>query len=63
MKRLITYIKNVIEEMKHVQWPSREQTLKMTTIVIEFSLAFALFLGIFDIGFGNLIKYLIKIKI
>lgn len=55
MKKVITFIKEAREELKKVSWLSREKTLKYTGVVIGVSLAVAIFLGILDMIFSNII--------
>ncbi|MCX6795640.1 MAG: preprotein translocase subunit SecE [Candidatus Falkowbacteria bacterium] len=62
MNKLTTYIKASIEEMKKVSWPTKKETTNYTILVIVFSLAVAVFLGlldyIFSLGLAKLItKY------
>lgn len=45
---LIDYLRETRGELKHVSWPSREQTIAFTVIVIALSLAVGYFLGFFD---------------
>ena len=40
-KRLKQFFKDVIAEFKRVQWPTREATIKSTTVVVCVSLAVA----------------------
>lgn len=48
MNRAITYIKETIAEMKHVNWPKTEQVSVYTALVIAISLIVAAALGGFD---------------
>ncbi len=41
--------KDVIEELKKVTWPTRQETIKLTTVVIVISLLIGLYIGIIDI--------------
>ena len=43
-------------EIRHVNWPTRAEAIRLTTIVIGIALGLALFLGFFDWLFTNLIK-------
>lgn len=43
-------------ELRHVNWPKREEAIRLTAIVIGIALGLALFLGFFDWLFSNLIK-------
>lgn len=48
--------------MKHVNWPSRQQTIVFTIIVILISVAVAYFLGFFDFVFSLGIEKILRIK-
>lgn len=43
-------------ELRHVNWPTRQEAVRLTLIVIGMSLGLALFLGAFDYLFSFLIK-------
>jgi preprotein translocase subunit SecE len=58
---LSNYIKDTKAEMRHVNWPTREQTINYTILVIAISIFVALFLGLFDSIFVYLLK-LVTIK-
>ena len=49
-------MKEVRSELKRVSWPSRQETIKDTLIVIGFSLAVAAFLGGLDFLFTWLLE-------
>lgn len=44
--KLKSYIKNSINELKKVNWPTKQQAIKHTILVIAISLVVAAFLGI-----------------
>jgi len=56
VSKLATYLKEVRLEMKKVNWPAREQTIRYTLIVIGVSLVVAIYLGGLDIIFSTLIN-------
>jgi preprotein translocase subunit SecE len=56
MKKVTQFLREAYAEMKKVSWPSREQTIQYTTLVIIISLSVALFLGVLDYMFGSFIK-------
>ena len=39
----------VIEELKKVTWPTKEQTVRLTVIVIGISLIIGVYIGIIDV--------------
>ena len=51
MQKLLTFIKEARAELRKVNWPTREQTIKFTSVVIGVSLGVALFLGALDYSF------------
>ncbi len=50
---LTTYLKDTKGELQHVSWPSRNQAIAFTIVVVIISLFVSFFLGFFD--------YLIKL--
>jgi len=46
--KIITFLKEVRLEMKKVNWPSRQETIRKTLVVIGISVAIAIFLGAID---------------
>jgi preprotein translocase subunit SecE len=48
MKRLLAYISGSKAELKKVVWPTRRTALRLTIVVIVFSLVMAFFLGAID---------------
>ena len=53
------YFKDVRAEMKHVTWPTRNQALVYTLVVILVSLATAVYLGLLDFIFDAIVKHLV----
>ncbi|MCA9954330.1 MAG: preprotein translocase subunit SecE [Ardenticatenaceae bacterium] len=54
------YWKETRGELRKVTWPTREESQRLTMIVIGVTIAFALFLWIFDLLFSNVIQLLIQ---
>jgi len=55
-QKIITFLKEVRLEMKKVNWPTRQETLRYTLIVIGISVAVAAFLGTLDFIFTTLLN-------
>jgi preprotein translocase subunit SecE len=53
---IIDYLRETRGELKHVSWPTRNQTIAFTIIVIVVSFVVAYFLGFFDYGFAFFIE-------
>lgn len=50
--KLINYFQSSFEEIRKVTWPTKNQAIKMTFLVLGFCLVVAIFLGILDFVFG-----------
>lgn len=53
-KTPVTFLKEVQDELKKVVWPTREEVIRLTFVVIFISLVVGLFLGGIDIGLVKL---------
>ncbi|HSX02590.1 MAG TPA: preprotein translocase subunit SecE [Candidatus Saccharimonadia bacterium] len=59
MKPLFEYLAASRAELAKVSWPNRRQTMRLTILVIGFSLAMAGILGAIDYGFSALLQNVI----
>lgn len=59
IKKLQNYIKESIEELKKVNWPTKEETKNYTVVVIFVSALVAVFLWILDLFFSGILKSLL----
>jgi preprotein translocase subunit SecE len=59
MSKLTEYLKETKGELKHVSWPTKNQAVLFTVIVVVFSLVTAAFLGAFDYVFTMAVKLFI----
>lgn len=57
--RIGEFLKDVKIELKKVSWPSRQETIKLTGVVILISVILAAFLGLLDFGFITLLNKLL----
>ncbi len=48
MSKIGEYLKETKGELKHVSWPTKNQAILFTVIVVVFSIVVAAFLGLFD---------------
>jgi len=49
MQKPPNFATDIIEELKKVSWPSKKETVRLTTIVIGISLIIGLYIGIIDV--------------
>ena len=59
INRFINYIKETRQELKKVNWPTRQHAIQSTLLVIAISLGVAFFLGAFDYIYKILLDKLI----
>lgn len=59
MNRLINYLKATKAEVAHVSWPTRQQALVYTALVVAISAIIALFAAGFDYLFSELLNIII----
>ena len=55
MGRLFRFLKEVQLEMKRVNWPTRQQVVQNTMLVLAISIAVAVFLGALDFLFISIL--------
>ncbi|MBI2888648.1 MAG: preprotein translocase subunit SecE [Candidatus Liptonbacteria bacterium] len=58
-RKTTKFLQESREELRHVNWPTRNEAVRLTTVVVGLSVGLAVFLGAFDYGFTTLIKTLI----
>jgi len=59
MDKILDFLKDVRIELKRVTWPTKQQTTKLTFIVIIITLALAAFLGLLDFIFVQILERLL----
>lgn len=55
-KKIVTFLKEVRLEVKKVNWPTTNETIKYTLIVLGVSVAIAVFLGTLDFVFATILN-------
>ena len=51
------YFREVMGELKKVVWPTREETRRLTIMVIIVSITIGIFLGAVDMGFTRIVDW------
>ncbi|HNS94862.1 MAG TPA: preprotein translocase subunit SecE [Candidatus Woesebacteria bacterium] len=47
---------NILGELRKVSWPSRQDTIKLTVVVIVASVFVGLYIGVLDVFFAQLLR-------
>ncbi len=59
MNSFINYLKDTKAELKHISWPTKDQTIAYTLLVLAISLFVAVLLGAFDAVFKKALELFI----
>ena len=59
LNKFISFLQESKLELSRVNWPSRQETLQLTMVVVVISLLFALFLGFLDFIFTYLLEVIL----
>ena len=60
MKKIGKFLGQVKTELKKVAWPSREELISSTIVVLVSTLILAVFIGICDLVLSRVINFLIS---
>ncbi len=60
MNPVFAYLVEAVEEFKKVTWPTKEQAIMLTSVVIGVTAVTALFIGLLDLGFAEVYKQVLK---
>ena len=60
MNKLMVFVNGVKAEISRVSWPSRDELVGSTIVVLIVVLIVAAVLGLMDAGFAYVIRYLIS---
>lgn len=56
MQKIKTYFGEARQELKHVNWPGRNEAIRLTAVVILLALFLSIFLGAFDYIFTYILR-------
>ncbi len=59
--RLVRYLRRVRTEVRKVTWPSRDEVVRMSTIVVIVLLVMSVFMAVIDYGFSWLMRLIISL--
>jgi preprotein translocase subunit SecE len=57
MNAISTYINEALEELRHVRWPTRQQAVRFSAIVIVFTAISGVLLGVIDYGLSQILRW------
>jgi preprotein translocase subunit SecE len=60
MQKLIQYLKEVRAEMIKVSWPTRDELVGATTLVVVLSIVISLVVKVFDLTLSRILGFLLN---
>ena len=60
LTRIREFVQEVLAEFRKVTWPSRQELINSTTVVIVVTLVLAFFLGAVDIGLTKVVERILR---
>jgi preprotein translocase subunit SecE len=60
VERASGFVREIRSELRKVVWPTRQEAINLTLIVIGVSAAVGLFLGLVDFGFTELFRVILQ---
>lgn len=63
MQPIVSYLQNALVELRQVRWPTRQQAIRLSIIVIVFTLACTVLLGAVDFGLSRLLRELLTFAV
>jgi preprotein translocase subunit SecE len=58
--RIREFVREVLVEFRKVTWPSRDELVNSTTVVIALTVVMAFFLGFVDIGLARVVERILR---
>lgn len=56
----VTFVRETISELQKVVWPTRNEVIRLTAVVVIISLVVGLYIGGLDLALAKAIEYIIK---
>lgn len=56
----VEFIREVLVELASVKWPTRQETIRLTVLVVLVSLFVAIYIGGLDLAFTSLVSRIIN---
>jgi preprotein translocase subunit SecE len=60
MNKITKFLKEVQTELKKVVWPTREQALRLTVLVVGVSLVVGLYIGVLDYVLTKIVEMVVR---
>ncbi len=58
--RITIFFRETVGELRKVNWPTRQEAINLTLIVLVVIAAMAIFLGVLDLGFAEIFRLILS---
>jgi preprotein translocase subunit SecE len=56
----LRFVGETLSELRRVTWPNRQETMRLTLVVLSVSAAVGIFLGLVDLSFSRLMDVILR---
>jgi preprotein translocase SecE subunit len=63
MLTIRSYITEALEELRHTRWPTRQQAIRLSGIVLGFTAVSAILFGVVDFLLSELVSMLLAVSV
>lgn len=60
LKKTTDYFRGAVEELHHVRWPTRQQAVRLSLIVVAFVFGTAIAFGLVDFVLARIVQLLLS---
>ena len=60
LRRAQEFVREVLAEFRKVTWPSRQELINSTVVVITVTVVVSLFLGAVDVGLARIVERILR---
>jgi preprotein translocase subunit SecE len=60
VRRTQEFVREVLAEFRKVSWPSRQELINSTIVVITVTVVVSLFLGAVDVGLARIVERILR---
>ena len=60
LRRAQEFVREVVAEFRKVTWPSRQELINSTVVVITVTVVVSLFLGAVDVGLTRIVERILR---
>jgi preprotein translocase subunit SecE len=60
IERVREFVREVIAEFRKVTWPSRQELINSTAVVVVLTAVISVFLGVVDVSLTRLVEWILR---